>query len=197
MKSTERIVARPNPKRRRTRGRRRILTVSWLAIGGIGLTLLRGPNPATAAGTDPASQADELLARVERRASKTEKADVSEIMKKSRQLINDARAEGVQPEVARVRGEAALEWAGVASDWLTALSKESDAEAREREVAKAQTELNHVRALLEETEARHKRAEGLLRQLLSERGAEATPGAPPPGANAESDDSPATREAGK
>ncbi len=159
-----------------TRARLTTLALAAGAALAFGGSFLSATPLATAAGDDPATRADELLAQVEQRAGK---ADIAEVVKKARQLVNEARADGARPEVARVHGEAALEWAATASDWLTAIEKEAAADDAELALAKAETELNHARALLEETEARRNRAQGLLQQMNAGDGANQPAASPP------------------
>lgn len=124
---------------------------AWLAHG----------DRALAGDESPAERTRQLLAGTE----SSQVSGVKEARQKASQLLESAQGEGVPANASRALEHAALEWARLASSWQRTLAAEEAATRQEREVARLRKELKGQKALLEETEARRSRAEGLLLEL--------------------------------
>lgn len=128
-----------------------------LLVSAAGLVL----GDAFASGVPPGESARALLSRT--RGS--ESAGVLEAREHASRLLATAAREGTPADVRRTLEQAALEWATLAVSWERTSAAEAAASEQEMELGKLRRELKGARALLEETESRRSRAEGLLLEL--------------------------------
>jgi len=130
----------------------------WALLLTLSSTLL-------AADTEPQADAASARKTLQQLEAHRETAGVADAINRAQQLLARAQEAGEDVQQQAALNAGALEWAQVGQDWLRALAQEQQAAAIEEEVEALRADLKHRRALLEETEARRGRAEGLVRQL--------------------------------